>query len=274
MSVLGLAVAHKHVSMLSVRLKELRRVLKCPEVWENGYALAQFRQHNRVTLANKDHRKVRTARQVLYPVELQTCGQHMQRILFPLSSASHCSPWVAFLLMTDLCCNRLKLHKNSFATLSTVCLKNGPAAYLHACSCHHCYLYSMLHIEKATYGQRRPPRWHVDSLKQNTHRSRAADTALEAGACLRFLGMSSRRLEAWEDLGWAEARNICRSKRAREGEKKRNAVCADDATAMQWWVQDASWINTKPQEEKPSISLSPARTSNCLLEKSCPETQV
>lgn len=36
MSVLELAVAHKQVSVQSERLKELRLVLKCLEVWENG----------------------------------------------------------------------------------------------------------------------------------------------------------------------------------------------------------------------------------------------
>ncbi len=72
--------------------------------------MAQFRQHKRVTLVNKGHRKVRAARQDLYPVELQTCGKYMQLFLFPLfhrQVIAHLDQ-LSFLLMADLCGNRLK----------------------------------------------------------------------------------------------------------------------------------------------------------------------
>lgn len=178
----------------------LRRVLKCLKAWENGYILAQFRQHNRVTLANKGHRRVRTARQVLYPVELQTCGPTHAAFSFPsLSSASHCSPWVTIFSLDRWPLWQLPqitLDKNSSATLSTVLLKNGPSlmyGYLHACSLLLILNADILHIEKATYGQRRPPQWHVDSLINKA----------DASIMRRRYRTRSGSLSALSRRGWA-----------------------------------------------------------------------
>lgn len=170
-----------------------------------------------------------------------------------------------FFLMSDLCGNCLKKNKKLPPSQLSTWNMGLTNTYLHACS------YFVLHIDKAnslvTHGLTHKQNSHIDHASQKPHSKQEIVNAFSAG-------MSDRRLETWEDLGWAEARNICRSKRAREG-KKRETLCVQ-MMQQQCNGESRTRAELTPSRRRKNPAFLFLRQGHPIVfrKKSCPETQV
>ncbi len=195
--------------------------------------MAKFRQHKRVTLVNKGHRKVRAARQDLYPVELQTCGKYMQLFLFPLFHGKSSLTLINYLFSwwptsVAIASNNTGQKHSRLSAEKWACSHGCIFTCMFVLPLQTVFSADVPHIEKANYGQvvTSAVQCRLTHLKKQSHRSIGVETALKVGACRHFLDGDERsETRGLRGFGMGRGSNICRPKRAREGKKEKRCVC-------------------------------------------------